>query len=137
MPAVLNNELHVAEWIKKRIEDDTALTAYFGLIPAGIDLPAVRFQVQGRTDVRGVSTQRILTQVDWLVAVVKEGHGIASLVPLADAIDLALHEHVGVTSTVQVLSCYRLEPFTMLEPEESGMYYRHAGGIYRTQSQPV
>jgi hypothetical protein len=134
---VLNDELHVAEWLKKRIEDDTALTAYADLIPSDVQLPAVRFQVQGRHDVRGVGTHRILTTLQWLVVVTNEGHTLAPLVPLADEVDQALQEHSGNTSSIQVLSCVRLEPFSLLESEDSGMYYRHAGGLYQTQSQPV
>jgi hypothetical protein len=134
---LLNNELHVGEWIYRRIEDDTSLEVYADIIPAEAQLPAVRYQAQARTDIRGVGTHRIITQVDWLVVVTRMGHEIAPLVPLADAIDQALHDHTGNTSTIQVLSCVRLEPFTLLEVGDSGVYYRHAGGLYRTQSQPT
>lgn len=134
---VLNDELHVAEWLKSRIDTNTSLTAFADLIPADQELPAVRFQVQGRHDVRGVGTHRIITTLQWLVVVTNEGHGLASLVPLADAVDQALQEQSGATSSIRVLSCVRLEPFSLLESEDTGMYYRHAGGLYQTQSQPV
>jgi hypothetical protein len=134
---LLNDELHVAEWIRGRIEADTSLQAYADIIPADVNLPACRFQVQARHDVRGVGTHRIITQCDWLVVVTRKGHEIAPLVPLADALDTALHDHTGSTSTIQVLSCTRVEPFTLLEPQDSGTYYRHAGGLYRIQSQPI
>lgn len=137
MSTAVNDELHVAEWIYKRIEDDTTLEAYADIIPEDVPLPAARYQVQARTDVRGVGTHRIITQIDWLVVVTRRGHEIAPLVPLADALDQALHDHTGSTSTIQVLSCVRVEPFTLLEVGDSGMYYRHAGGLYRTQSQPI
>lgn len=137
MSTPLNDELHVGEWLKSQIEAGTALTAYADLIPAEQALPAVRFQVQGRHDVRGVGTHRIITEVQWLVVVTKQGFGVADLVPLADAVDQALHEQSGATSTIRVLSCMRLEPFSLLEPEDTGVYYRHAGGLYQTQSQPV
>lgn len=134
---LLNDELHVGEWLKSRVETDTSLTAHADLIPADKQLPAVRFQVQARHDVRGVGTHRIITQIDWLVVVTNQGHAVTPLVPLADALDQALHEHSGSTSTIMVLSCERLEPFTLLEVEDTGTYYRHAGGLYRTQSQPI
>jgi hypothetical protein len=137
LTTLLNDELHVAEWLVKRIEDDTTLEAYADIIPSVESLPAARFQVQARHDVRGVGTHRIITEIDWLVVVTKEGHSIAPLVPLADSIDQALHDQTGATSTIQVLSCVRVEPFTLLEVGDGGVYYRHAGGIYRTQSQPV
>lgn len=137
--ALLNDELHVAEWIRGRIEADTSLQAYLDVVPTTATLPAVRFSVQERNDVRGVGTpaHRIMTNLNWLVVVVREGHEVAPLVPLADALDAALHDHVGATSSIQVMSCVRLEPFSLLEQEDSGVYYRHAGGLYRTVSQPL
>lgn len=134
---VLNDELHVGEWLKSQIEDNTDLTAWADLIPASVELPAARYQVQGRSDLRGVGTHRIITDIQWLVVVTRQGHQITPLVPLADALDQALHDQSGATSTIRVLSCVRLEPFTLLESEDSGVYYRHAGGIYQTQSQPI
>jgi hypothetical protein len=134
---LLNDELHVAEWLTARVDADTTLSAFADLIPADVELPAVRFQVQARHDMRGVGTHRIITQIDWLIVVTREGHEIAPLVPLADALDQALHDHSGATTTIQILSCVRVEPFSLLEVEDTGVYYRHAGGLYRTQSQPI
>lgn len=134
---LLNDELHVAEWLKTKIEAGTGLDAFFGAIPEEETLPAVRFQVMARNDVRGVGTVRIITQLDWLVAVVNSGLGLVPLVTPADQIDSALHDQSGATATISVLSCVRIEPFTLLEQEDSGVYYRHAGGLYRTQSQPL
>lgn len=134
-----NEELHTAEWIVGRIEADTSLEAYFENIPSDKDLPAVRFHVQARNDQRGVGkpAARIMTTLDWLVVVVREGLGIAALVPLADALDDALHNQSGATATIQVLECVRIEPFSLLEVLDSGVQYRHAGGLYRTIVQGV
>lgn len=134
-----NEELHTAEWIVSRIEDDTTLEAYFETIPDGKPLPAVRFHVQARNDQRGLGTpaSRIMTTIDWLVVVVREGLGVAALVPLATALDDALHGKSGSTAAVQVLKCIRVEPFTLLEVLDSGVQYRHAGGLYRTIVQGV
>lgn len=130
----MNEELLTAEWLVSRIETDTTMEAFLELVPRSVALPAVRLTVRERNDVRGVGDQRerILTQIDWLITVINEGLGVASLIPLANALDAALQNKNGSTSSVQVMSCLRLEPFTMLEPEDSGVYYRHAGGLYRT-----
>ena len=130
-------EYHTAEWMRSRIETDTSMQAYMDLIPSDVDLPAVLMSVQQREDVRGIGDgrERIMTRLDWLVVVVREGHLISPIVPLAVALDNALQNKSGTTATILVLSCVRLEPFSILEPEESGVTYRHAGGIYRTMVQ--
>lgn len=130
----MNEELLTSEWLISRIEADTTMQAFLELIPSGVSLPAVRLTVRDRLDVRGVGDQRerIMTQIDWLITVIRAGHGVAPLVPLANALDAALHNKTGSTASIQVSACVRLEPFTMLEPEDSGVFYRHAGGLYRT-----
>lgn len=139
----MQEDLHTAEWIVATIEGDATIMgdisgAYFGVIPSDVDLPAVRFHVQAPQDVRGVGTpaQRIMTRLDWLIAVVTEGRGLAQLVPIADRLDTLFDNVNGETATLQVLSCVRLEPFSMPEEEDTPVGYRHAGGLYRTIVQP-
>lgn len=129
-----NEELHTAKWLISTIEAGTSMQAWLELIPAQEGLPAVRLTVRDRRDIRGVGDQRerLLTQIDWLVTVVHEGLLVTPLVVLADALDTALHNKTGTVDGMQVMSCLRLEPFSMLEPVDSGVYYRHAGGLYRT-----
>lgn len=131
---------HTAEWLRQQVEAISAPNAmqfYLDQIPADKDLPAVRASIQNPMDIRGIGDERerIMTRLDWLIAVVHEGHLVAPLVPLVNALDEALHNTNGSTASIIVLSCIRLEPFSMLEPEESGVQYRHAGGIYRTMVQ--
>ena len=134
MTTVTFEEYHTGEWLRQRIEGNTSLQAYMDLIPSGVPLPAIRMSVQSRQDVRGIGDQRerILTRLDWLIVVVHEGHLISPIIPHAVALDNALQNQEGTTAKIIVLSCVRLEPFSILEPEESGVIYRHAGGIYRT-----
>lgn len=142
----MQTDLHTAEWIVSRIEGDNApggimdsiSGAYFGLIPPDVELPAVRFHVQNPNDVRGVGTpaQRIMTTIDWLIAAVTQGRGLAELVPIADRLDTLLDNVNGETATLMVLSCVRLEPFSLPEEEDTPVGYRHAGGVYRTIVQP-
>jgi len=136
----MNEEFHTAEWLREKVEaivPPNALQFYMDLIPADRDLPAVRASVQSRHDIRGVGDERerIMVRLDWLIVVVNEGHLISPIVPLADALDTALHNKNGATANIIVLSCVRMEPFSLLEPEDSGVMYRHAGGVYRTMVQ--
>jgi hypothetical protein len=135
----LNEDLHFGEWLVTTLEGDLTLGGmisgvYKDLIPAGVDLPAVRFTLFGPHDVRGAAaqTQRIMVRLDYIIAVVFQGHGLAGILPVADRLDDLLNEAQGETSTLRVLTCVRLEPFHMIDPEESAVQYRHAGGLYRT-----
>lgn len=145
----MDESLHAAEWIRTRLEGDTgagglfspawpaeqALSgAYLDIIPANRPLPAIRFHVQNPHDVRQAmgGPHRIMVRIDWLVCIVFQGLSLAKLVPLADRLDELLHEANGSTATLNVMQSVRLHPFTMSEPEQSGVNYRHVGGLYRT-----
>lgn len=152
----MNDELHTAVWLVSHLEADTGpgglfdpardpdlSGAFFEVIPPDRPLPAVRFHVQARSDVRGAAkaSTRIMTQIDWLVVCVFEGRGVSKMIPYVDALDARLGGDQGTngsTSDLWVLSCFRLEPFNMFEPSgsESGVQYRHTGGLYRTIVQP-
>lgn len=151
----MQTDLHTAEWIRSVIEADTVAGGlmdpagsiedeevvsggFFGIIPSDKKLPAIRFHVQAPHDVRGAGApaQRIMTQIDWLIAVVTEGRGLAKLVPLADRLDTLFDNVSGETSVLLILSCVRLEPFSLPEEEDTPVGYRHAGGVYRTIVQP-
>ena len=139
MTTVTFEEYHTGEWLRQQIEaiTGTPLQFYMDQIPIDKDLPAVRASVQSRNDIRGIgdARERIMTQLDWLVVVVHEGHLISPLIPYVVALDNALQNKNGTTSKIIVHSCVRLEPFSILEPEQSGVVYRHAGGVYRTMVQ--
>lgn len=145
-------DLATAEWIRARLENDTGSGglfdparpnnqhlsgAYLDIIPEDKDLPAIRYHVQNADDVRQAmgGPHRIMVKIDWLVVIVNEGLSIAPLVPLAARLDSLLHEANGETSDVRVMQSVRLSPFTMTEPDASGLSYRHVGGMYRTHVQ--
>lgn len=142
----MQEDLHTAQWIVAKLEGDTGVGglmepgnemisgAFYGVIPSDVDLPAVRFHVQNPHDVRGAArpAHRIMVLLDWLIAAVVRGRGLAALVPIADRLDEVLQESTGETSTIRVMSCVRLEPFSLPEEEDTALGYRHAGGIYRT-----
>jgi hypothetical protein len=113
--------------------------AFMDLIPEDIALPAVRYHVQAPKDVRGLGrghATRIMSQIDWLIVVVREGHLVSPLVPIVQRLDTVLTGATGSTSLVTIDACERIEPFQMLEVDKSGVMIRHAGGIYRTVMWP-
>lgn len=146
----MNETIYAGDWIRTLIEEDSVLDvqAYRDLIPSDSPLPAVRFYVRDSSDVRGAArgTQRILTTIDWIVVVVNRGLGMAGLVPLVDRLDYVLHRDDGNPLTPEVASlipeitvdaCIRVEPWDLVEPEESGVQYRHLGGMYRMIVRPT
>lgn len=140
MPDDRNEILGTSMWLKATIEADATLDAmisgaYLGIIPEEVSLPAVRYEVMGARDVRGIGVVRILSHIDWMVLVVREGLDVAPLIPIADRLDFVLNEASGQNSNVWVGACFRLDPFYTTERSESGVQYRHAGGIYRTMVQ--
>lgn len=109
--------------------------AYMDLIPEDIKLPAIRYHVQTNKTVRGVGpghNARIMTEIDWLIVVVREGHLISPIVPIVQRLDTVLDGANGSTTLVNVQSCVMVEPFQLLETDKSGVQIRHAGGMYRT-----
>lgn len=134
----------VAEWLQSVITGDATLDglitgAWMDQVPEDEGLPAIRYHVQGTVDQRGIGqghNARIMTTIDWLIVVMREGHLISPLVPIVMRLDTVLDGATGSTSLVNVDSCVRREPFQMLETDKSGVDIRHAGGIYRTIAIP-
>lgn len=139
------------EWIQEVLEADTGPGglfetgspmvngAFMDLVPEGIKLPAIRYHVQAPLTVRGIGPShqaRIMTQLDWLVVVMREGHHISPLVPIVMRLDTVLDGRTGSNTLVDILSCTMVEPFQILETDKSGVHIRHAGGIYRTVVTP-
>ena len=136
-----------AKWIQTLLEGDTGSGglfetgdpmingAFMDLVPEDVDLPAIRYHAQAPIYIRGLGPShiaRIMTQIDWLIVVMREGHGIAPLVPITMRLDTLLDGATGSTTLVNISSCVGLEPFQILETDKSGVQVRHAGGIYRT-----
>jgi hypothetical protein len=129
-----NEVLITSKWLRSTIGtlSGTVAGAYLDLIPEGVNLPAVRYNVQLATDTMPIDGTRILVQIDWLVVVVREGLEVAPLVPIANALDGALHGATGIADNLRIV-CTRREPFGMIEPDDkTGSHFRHVGGIYRT-----
>lgn len=136
----MNEALHALQWLVPLLRDDSTLDglgvtgAYNEVIPEDVALPAIRLSLRDSRDVRVVGQARVITHCDWLVVVTTQGLSMTAVIPIADRIDTLLHGVDGVrgeTATVN-LESFRLEPFQLMELEESGIRYRHTGGLYRT-----
>ena len=123
------NELEAGRWIKKQIREHANLEAYMHVIPEQSGLPAVRWQVQWRDNVRVVAQHIIMTRLRVQVTVTIKGESAADLVAHVENIETALHRQNGETGKARSLACTYLEPYTYTE-NEGGDVYRHAGGVY-------
>lgn len=128
------------KWIQSTLEGDQTLSgmvngAFMDLVPEDVKLPAIRYHVQAPLTIRGIGpghAARIMTQLDWLIVVMREGHEISPLVPIVMRLDTLLDGATGSTTLCYIDSCVNVEPFQILETDKSGVQVRHAGGIYRT-----
>jgi hypothetical protein len=133
--ATRNESVHTDAWITSYLEADASLMtmvsgAYSEVIPKGAAIPAIRYHVQGPNfDVPGVSANRIMVHLRYLIVVVGRVNSYGPLAPAADRLDVLLQDAQGSTATVNVLSVTRDEPFKMLEISD-GEQWRHLGGLY-------
>lgn len=140
MPDYPNEVYEGAAWLQAKIEGDGTLAglvsgAYLDMVPEDVSLPAIRYHVQASDTVRGIGpghNARIMTMIDWLIVVMREGHEVTPLVPIVMRLDTVLDGVTGSTTLANIDSCVRREPFQMLETDKSGVQVRHAGGVYRT-----
>lgn len=129
-----NEVLIASKWLHSTIGtlSGSVSGAYLDLIPEGVSLPAIRYNMQVATDTMPIDGTRVLVQIDWLVVVVREGLEVSPLVPIANALDGVLHGATGTSDNLRI-DCTRRQPFGMIEPDDkTGTHYRHVGGIYRT-----
>jgi hypothetical protein len=124
-------------WLYQVLSGDTELTALvsnrvFGSIaPKDTPFPYVIYQVQAGSDVQGVGTARIMSDLVVVVKGVDRAQSFASLEAIADRIDVLLQ---GVHGSGGVLGSVRLQPLTMVEVIDE-IQYRHLGGIYQVYAQ--
>lgn len=146
----MNESPRIDAWLVARLKADTGVGGLFhagtavgtaarvsGIwserIPAGEQLPGIRFSDLAPRDVGGVSGVRILVTGLYVVAAVRAGASYGPLVPVADRIDELLQRASGAAPDgFTVLSCIRESAFRL--PEDDGdIHYRHLGGVYRIQ----
>jgi len=103
--------------------------------PQGVTYPFIVHGRQASTDFTLLGGTRLWSDLLYLVRAVGRVSSWSSLAPIADLIDARLHEKSGpVEGGGAVLSCIRVEPFTLVEVV-AGVQYRQMGGVYRLLAQ--
>jgi hypothetical protein len=132
----------IDEWLTATLLADAAVTAIVGqrvygeLAPPSSSWPHVLFQQQASSDVMGAAQNRIMVDAVYLVRGVHEAESFGGAVKaLADAITAALHAEAGATTDALILACTRARPFRLVELDNGGAQYRHAGSIFRILAQ--
>jgi len=132
----------VLEWIYDTLSADSTLTGlvstriYDGLAPQGAAFPFVVFNHQGGSDLRGVGSERVFNNSLYQVKAVTKGGSFSSGATIADRIDALLQAASGTTSDGVILGCVREQAIMLIE-QQSGVEYRHVGGIYRIYAQEL
>ena len=135
-------ETVVAErFIATKLLADGQLTAIVGqrvyayLAPAGATFPYVVFQLQAPSqDVRGVGPVRVMSDLLYAVKVIGKDQAFSALEAAANRITSVLHAASGAVTGGTVVACVREYPLSYLEID-SGVIYRHLGGIFRVYAQ--
>lgn len=127
----------VERWLYQVLTGDTELTNLVGdriystIAPLDAAFPYVVYQTQAGSDVQGVGTARIMSDLSMVVKGVDQGQSFVNLEAIANRIDAVLH---GAQGSGGVLGCVRVQPLAYVEIVDS-IQYRHLGGIYQIYAQ--
>ena len=127
-------------WIESQLSGSTAVTAivstriYPDVAPPDASYPFIVYSLVSPDDVRGVSSQRIMSSTIYLVKATALSPNFNALSPVAEAIDAALDKQSGPVTGGTVLMCARQRPHRQAETTD-GKTYRHLGGEYLIQVQ--
>jgi len=127
------------DWLQATLLADSGVNAittdiFQDRAPSTAAYPFIVIQNQLATDVMGVGTARIITDTSFIVKSIAQSETYTSLIPLSEAIDLALHGTTGSLSGGSVFACVREESFRFSETED-GDHFKHLGGVYKLQLQ--
>lgn len=133
----MNEIVRVDEWLYSILHGDQALAgvpvaAY--VAKQGTAFPRIQFNFQGGSDVVAVGAIRIMLTGLWQVKAIVQAESYAPAKPLADRLDALLHGKKGQVSDGVILGCKREQPIAYVEVD-SGLQYRHLGGLYRIEVQ--
>lgn len=137
----------IAQWLKAKLSADSTITAacadgangihWSKVTPKG-HFPAVVFNFQGGSDIRGAGPLRIGVNGVWIVKAVVAGRDALLAQPLADRIDTLLQASSGSADGASIFACVRDAPFYMDEHDaDTRQDYQHLGGRYRVLAQHI
>lgn len=106
---------------------------YSHIVPAGVSLPAVVYQMQSaEEDLTVINRHRVWASLVYVVKVIAACGAWEDVDAVAAWMDAALHNGSGSYAGGVVCACTRERPFSFVETD-GDMQYRHLGGIYRLQ----
>ncbi len=130
------------QWLYATLHGDATIVAavgdriYADVAPLDAAYPFIVYNLRSAQDVAGVGAQRILSQLDYQVKAIAQGASYQPIKAIAQRIDELLHRKSGTTTDGTVITAVRLEPVRYPETDaQSGVQYKHLGGIYRLQAQ--
>jgi len=132
----------VEQWLYELLAGDQTLAGlvsgriYGYLAPPGAALPLVIYSYQSGHDVRGVGPTRVMAEATYQVKAVDRGPSFANVKAIADRLDSLLQGASGDVVDGQVLMCVRENQVAYVEVD-SGIQYRHLGGLYRIVAQEI
>jgi hypothetical protein len=129
----------VDEWLWRRLTQDPAVAAqvngriYPDLAPSGATYPFVVVSQMSGRDRIGLGGARVLHEGVWSVRVVGSGPGFGALVPIAAAVDAALHGQSEQTATGDVYECVREEAVRLPPAPDLGVLSYQIVQLYRVR----
>lgn len=136
----MNEILRADEWLYNRLHGDSTLAGMAAIVgylaKDGTPFPRVTFNFQGGADASAIGAIRIMLSGLWQVKATVQSTSYAPAKPIADRIDALLHGAEGSVGDGLILGCVREQPIAYVETD-SGLQYRHIGGLYRIIIQGV
>lgn len=126
----------VEAWLDGLLKGDSTLNTAVGgriygyLAPQDAAVPYVIYSYQRGHDVFGVGTARIMAHTAYQVKVVGQTKSFVALETIANRLDIVLQGASGSVVDGEILACVREQPISYVETD-SGVQYRHLGGLYR------
>lgn len=129
----------VDRWLWQRLTGDVTLASLVGdriypdVAPTEARYPFVIVSQATGHDRLTADGARVLFEGVWNVRVVGQGQGFGGLIPIADAIDAALHRQSGVLAEGEVYECVREEALRLPPAPELGVLSYQIVQLFRVR----
>ena len=129
-------------WLYSVMSGDATLHAlvadriYADVAPENATFPYVIFNQQSAVDLDTPGFHHVWVNALYQIVAVTQGSSKSALQPIAERIHTLIQAMRAVTSTTEIVACYRESPFSLSETTD-GVRYVRLGGIYRIFAQPV
>lgn len=139
---VIVETFEIEQWLYGLLSLDSQMDTlidgrvFVDMADQGTIFPYVVFSFMAAHDVIVVGGVRVMTAAVYQIKAITDQANADVLAPIAKRIDELVDGQSGVVgSTGRILAAVRQSPVAMSE-EDSGIQYRHRGGLYRIWAQP-